>query len=371
VSSCVYDDLPEEPEGPKGESYLNIALSVPLSDVANEGSRANGGYQDGDTYENYIDIDNFDYRIYFFDEQKKLIAQFVPVGFDVVNGTDYREYKIYGFTPEQLIGQSTFKVMVAANWHNYPTVTPGETSIDDICNADISQFEHLTNFELSPKERRLIPFYGIRRYENVKFEKGKRTDLGEAVTMLRAMAKVEVVLDVEQDVSFTDVSLQGYNERGYCAPQGVYSQTDYDHEKDWDKDYLRSLHLVNNGQNDAGAAERTLQFMRLNKKTADKKETWIAYIPEYRNLADDNGTVAKDEAYINLKLSFQGNDEKEKPFRIYFADYGTNGTTNSGAPKRMNIERNNIYRFTVSMIEDRLVIYVRTWNIRKQPIITL
>jgi len=367
LTACVYDDLPDEPDVDRANSFLNIELAVPLADTA-PAAPANG-YQDGDAYENYIDISKGNYRIYFFDDKNTLIAQFYPAGFNAVDGADYREYSIFGITPQQLAGQKTFKVMVLANWPSYPPVTPGVTTVDAICKSDLSRFNCLTDFRLNPEEGRLIPLYGIHRYDNVSFTKGERTTLSEPITMLRAMAKVEVILNAEQNVTFTDVTLHRHNALGFCAPEKVYSQTDYGQGLDWTGDYLHRLHLVG-GKNDAEAVDRELPFRRVNGKENGKKETWIAYIPEYRNAADDNGTAAADEAYIDVRLS---NRSDEKPFHIYFADYGDNGGTSSTDLKRMNIERNNIYRFTISMSDNGMgmEIFVRQWNLRPQPPIIL
>ncbi len=367
MTSCVYDDLPEEQEqvGTGERSFLNIALAVP---EASADSPASGsGYQDGNTYENYIDVAGGNYRICFFDEANVLIDMFLPAGFTSVNGSNYSRYEIFGFTPEKLVGRSSFKVMVLANWPVYPAVTPGQTTVDDICNSDLSKFDCLTDFDLSPTGKRLIPFYGIHKYDNVVFTKGERTTLAAPITLLRAMAKVEIVLDAAEDVRFKDVTLHRHNAQGYCAPERVYSEDDYGQGVDWTNDYLHRLHLVG-GKNDADADNRKLPFRCENRKGDGKNETWIAYIPEYRNVADD-GTAAKDEAYIDLHLNFQ--DSSKEPFRIYFADYGTGGITDTANIKRMNIERNNIYRFTVSMCDNRMEVFVRRWNYRPQPSVIL
>lgn len=362
MTSCVYDNLPEEPAVTEERSFLNIALAVPMADVD---PTATDGYQDGDSYENYIDIDRGRYRIYFFDKQDKLIEEFRPAGFSTVDGSDYRKYELFGITPKALAGQSPFKVIVLANWPAYPAVSPGQTTIDDICNSDFSRFNCLTDFGLSPEANRLIPMYGIRRYENVVFKKGERTVLSEPITMLRAMAKVEVMLNAGNDISITDVTLHRHNALGYCAPQGVYSQDDYGQGLDWTNDYLHRLHLVG-GNNDADATGRQLPFRCVGQDSGKKK--WIAYIPEYRNVTSD-GTAAEDEAYIDLHLNIQTADEP--PFRIYFAKYGPDGATNTDNVTRMDIERNNIYRFTVKMADNRMFIFVRQWNYRPQPPIIL
>jgi len=377
MSSCIYDYGEDEPEVNTeidpvvgSDRILNISLAVPLADVAPTAPAP--GYQEGDAYENYIDIQNNGYRIYFFGTDNKLIQELDPMGFFAVDSEKYRKYEILGRVPDKLVPEdvdqpASFKVMVLANWTQYPAVTPGETTIDALCNACESQFPHLTNFVLSPRDRdkRLIPLYGIRQFDNVKFEKGKRITLDDPITMLRAMAKVEVILDVDQDLSLKGVKLRGYNDVGYCAPNGVYSQTDYDHGGNWDADYVHRLHLVG-GKNDVGATSKTLDFRCLNTKESDKKETWIAYIPEYRNVNDGDGSKASDEAIIDLIF----NKKTDKTFNIYFADY-SDSAEKVEEHKRMNIERNNIYRFTVKINNDKMEIFVRQWNYLEHPEIIL
>ena len=58
------------------EPILSIGLRLPA-----RSPEPGEGYEAGETYENYIDIENNNYRIYFFTSDNKLIARFEPDGF--------------------------------------------------------------------------------------------------------------------------------------------------------------------------------------------------------------------------------------------------------------------------------------------------
>lgn len=148
-------------------------------------------------YENYIDVENNNYRIYFFTSDNKFIARFEPEGFVVTEGSDYRDYGVLGKAPAALADHKNFKMVVLANWTQYgdDAMKAGETLLADICNAGGGQFDRFSSFELGPE--RLIPFYGVHEYNNIELKPGVATWLPEPVTLLRAVAKVEVVLETD------------------------------------------------------------------------------------------------------------------------------------------------------------------------------
>ena len=65
------------------ETALSIGLRVPA-----KSPKTGEGYAIGETYENYIDVENNNYRIYFFTSDNKFIARFEPEGFVVTEGSD-------------------------------------------------------------------------------------------------------------------------------------------------------------------------------------------------------------------------------------------------------------------------------------------
>lgn len=350
-ASCSHDT--EVTDVPGGEMTISVGFNIPT-----RGGGLNG-FEEGNASENYIDIENNNYRIYFFDTNNILIARFVPNGFVETTGSNYRNYNVLGKAPDALVSYSAFKMVVLANWDRYDdeNIKAGETTIGDICNADWAQFKSPANFSLNPGEKFLIPFYGVHEYENVTFKAGQATMLAEPVTLLRALAKVEVILDTTDDdsgnsasnVAFTDVTLQHYNAGGYCAPSNVYSQNDYGQGDDWDNDYLTTLHLIG-GVNDANATSRSLAFHCLNKGTQTENERWVAYLSEYNNQGGDF-------SYIEVKLDFQTSENES--YKVHFAEY-ENGKPDLDKP--LNISRNNLYRFTITMRNGRLIVNVESWD---------
>ena len=336
-----------------GEMTLSIGFKIPARAVAD-------GYEEGEAYENYIDAANGNYRIYFFDTENKLIARFDPEAFILVAKDDkYVEYSVLGEVPEALAEHSDFfRMVVLANWPQYDdaNMNTEETTIADICNADWAQYDCLTDGKTTPTaialnpfaadsaERKLMPFYGVHEYSNVTFEPGLATILDESVTLLRAMAKVEVILEIDDkefadDLSFSSLKINCYNAKGYCAPKDVFKQSDYDHNGSYDDDYVHTLHLVGDA-NDAN--EKELSFRKVNRwdEGGKRYEKWTAYLPEYRNIDAGN-------AYSSIKAKFNIQLADDDPHTIYFANYSGGKTDNSNG-SRLNIERNNIYHFKVT-----------------------
>lgn len=365
--SCGKDsDVPDTPDVPSGgEMTLDIGFKVPARATAER-------YEDGETDENYIDIANGNYRIYFFDGENKFIARFEPSGFITTEGSNYCQYNVLGKAPDALAEHSDFfKMVVLANWPQYDdaNMNTEETTIADICNAAWAQYDCLTDgktnptaialnpFAADPSERKFMPFYGVHEYSNVTFKPGVATILDDPVTLLRAMAKVEVILETDDyfDLSFSSLKINRYNAKGYCAPKDVFKQSDYDHNGSYDNDYVHMLHLVGDA-NDAN--EKELSFRKVNRWDEDGKryEKWTAYLPEYQNIGADN-------AYSSIKAKFDIQQADDTPHTIYFANYSGGKTDNSNG-NRLNIERNNIYRFKVTCTgyNFKLLLTVSDWQ---------
>lgn len=335
------------------ETALSIGLRVPA-----KSPKTGEGYAIGETYENYIDVENNNYRIYFFTLDNKFIARFEPEGFVVTEGSDYRDYGVLGKAPAALADHKNFKMVVLANWTQYgdDAMKAGETLLADICNAGWGQFDRFSSFELGPE--RLIPFYGVHEYNNIELKPGVATWLPEPVTLLRAVAKVEVVLETDGhfDLSFSEVKIRRYNKAGYCAPKDVFSQNDYDHGGEWNSDYVSGLHLVGNGND---TEEKTQDFRFVSRWTGtdgNKYEKWIAYLPEYRNI--DAG-----DQYSSIEMRLDAQTGEDEPHTIHFANYDESGKTdNNDNARRFDISRNNLYRFTVTVRDNRLAVNVQEWK---------
>ena len=342
----------------KGEARIVVSFSLP---AGYDGTPSADGYEEGTAAENLIDVENA-CRVLFFSVHNIYLGSLERQAVASMDGERYRLYSLSGIPPEDL--PSDFKIMIAANWPDMSAIdnaVVGATSIDDICHNAFSRFEAPEGFFLDPEQGSLMPMFGIHSYEGVTAAPGT-TELKEPVTMLRALAKVEVRFDGDTEEGMPQVALCGFNTAGYCAPVAVYDQNDYGQGTDWENDYLHRLHLTTpDNNNDADAASR--RILLTPQTDGAGYSVWTVYIPEYRNLLAD-GSAAPDEAFIEILLPYQNADET--PFRIYFADYDGATTSDTGLPRR-NIERNNLYRFKVSLQRGELIITTRPWNHRPQP----
>ena len=352
-------------------------------------------FEPGKGFENYLDIAGNDYRIYFFDEDNKYLATFDPylkpsANVPIEDGISY--YNFMGKVPSNV--GTYFKLVVLANWgtDTYPEevakedetggafqLIKGKTTIKDLTTHSAAKFEALS----SPGEnedwlgpKRLIPFYGVRSYDlgedkygvnqyidsDGKLKGDIYVDLTDyALPMLRAMAKVEVILD-NAFASFSSVKMTRYNSKGYCAPYSDadgwrFDYTDYYHGYKWDEDFARVPHLVG-GNNDAKVVE--LEFKKVSSRTEGEGnentlEKWVAYVPEYKNIGVGDFTTI-EVTLANPNPDSESEDWGNPTKTIYFATDGTEANNNEKSdvqatktvPGRYNIERNNIYRFTIT-----------------------
>lgn len=334
VCFACTDEMEADGNSKERSVKLQLQLSLPM-DASARTTRMPSGFEAGSKYENYINVNS--YRIYFFDTNNNYIARFIPSKTVMAEATEYTLYSVEGEVPEDVLRRASnnamdFKIVVLANWENYEEPKAG-SKLETICNADWAQFE-IKSFELD--EDNLIPFYGVNEYEDVPVQYGGTITLEESIPLLRAMAKVEVVLNTEE-MSFSDVTLHGYNSKGYCAPMnGAYPQNGH------------ILHLIR-GQNEEGSINKTIPF--LPTQSDNTKETWIAYVPEYDNSDVDNA------AYIELRFDIQ-TETDEKDFVIHFADDQTDIENTS-----FDITRNYLYRFNVTIDpKGNLAVKVNDWE---------
>ncbi len=353
--SCDYDHH-------DNASPDNATVGVELSIMTRAITSNSQTYEVGTQWENYIDIGGGDYRIYFFtndnddatatddSERNTLIAEFIPQEMTAVEGSTYTQYTLSGSVGEDIVAYSDFKVVVLANWGDYPTVTAETTTIDALVEGENATFSAET-FLSGVDESHLIPFYGVREYEGVEWKEGWVTTLEGEITMLRALAKIEVVLSEDSDIDgFDSVSIVRYNASGYCAPAGVYLKSDYDHGS-WEEDFADGIHLVG-GQN--SVSDGSAPLIRQSGSTSD---IWTIYLPEYANLSAA-GTAAEDYSY--LQVNFDGDTDNTET-RIYFANYSDGVAANTAD---YDIFRNYLYRFhvTVGSEEGYFRVVVNEWD---------
>lgn len=327
----------DEPSLPEAETAVQVGFRISLGALgALGGATRADGYDDGRgvDYENHIDFEHGSYRFLFFDLQNRYLASFTPTRLRPVEFGAFRSkvYEVGGTIPKPL--PEDFKVVVLANWPDYPDgLTVGVTTIEQICSAACGRYAYTPPFRLG---ERLIPFYGVKLCEGVTFIRDLQTDLG-TIHLLRAMAKIEVAC-VTPGWNISGVALQRYNAAGYCAPSGVYGFGDYS----W-PDYVGTLHLVGD-RNDA--EPKSLDF------APSAQGTFVAYVPEYRNLAGGTtGVRAQDTA--ELRVTFRESGDKEYPVEF---KYYTSVPAGSRLGDPFDIRRNYYYKFTITKAAEPLIV---------------
>lgn len=375
-SSCSSNDfLSGGGEADAVPASLRVFLSID-----SRSSSPGEDFENGVGYENFIDIYNDDYRIYFFDSEKNtFIDTFKPVLHPALNPDNPGEngslmFEGYLF-PE--IGNK-FKMVVLANWPAYPIVADdassgsnsfslvkGKSTIEDLTTHSSSQFDALSTPENGYSwlgGGRLMPFYGVRSYDLTATHQslldnegnvlpGKVIDLSaDPIFLIRAMAKVEVYLD-NPYASFESVEMSRINKKGFAAPYKdnasdiwAFDYSDYYSESGgWTGNYCRKgVHLV------SGSEVSTLSFTKVNDRKVNDlgsvtPEKWVAYIPEYRNRDTDPASVV-----VKLKESSvigSGNEDRLRS-EFYFTSKGEAPPVGTYAS---DIERNNIYRFNIGI----------------------
>lgn len=309
-------------------SGVQVGLRISLGDTDADATRS-GSYDDGTgtDYENYIDFVRSDYRILFFDTDDRYLTAFRPEECIPLDDNPLRSrvYEVRGKIDKPL--KSAFKVVVLANWPAYPDdAQAGITTIEEICTAAGGRYDYEPPFVLSAD--RTIPMFGVKRCEGVAFHSDMLTWLGE-VYLLRAMAKIEVKCPTD-GWTLRQVSLHGYNRAGFCAPRGVYEESDYVVGGEYEHAPGIDLHLV-----EGAGAEEFLDF----RPTGDGR--FVVYVPEYRNALA--GAPAADASWIRVRFE----ERTDRDYRIDFKYYVNPPEPDAlGAP--FDIRRNYYYKFSIS-----------------------
>lgn len=337
-----------------GKLKITFRVASPATGIS-RWDDADKVYEDGTGLESTIDFASESYRVYFFDTDGKFIAEWRHLAeMHVLTGKDYWLYTFTGSVPDALKEHRRFSVMVLANWPSYPDYhsesLDGKSIGDVITNTEWGCFNAFDSFVLSVAEQRLIPFYGFASFtdNDIIFEDGTTYDLGD-INLLRAMAKVEVTVDMvslPDDVTLEGAPVvRGINPKGFCAPLGKIGTG-----KDWNTDYVTDIHLpFGNNSNDAGAMGNEADMLKVGDNT------WIAYLPEFRNTG---GTGADNCSRIELKLSY-----RDEPFVLNFAEYDSDGRPDN-VNGRYDIRRNDLYRFNVKgdIHEIKFKLTVEEWK---------
>ncbi len=334
--SCSETDEGYQWITPQTHGDVQVTLAVQT-----RASEATAIYGEGTEWENYIGTEDNDLRVYFFtysagdETDNTLITVFTPTEISAKEDEASMQYTMTGSMDDKIMNYANFKVVVLANWGSYPTVTESST-IDDLvegANTTFSASTFLT--ECGVDETHRIPFFGVQEFTGIDWSSRKQ-DLKGVISLLRAIAKVEVIVPVNEkgEASFSSVEIVNYNASGYCAPKGVYVSGDYDTE---------AVHLVGE-LNDVNSKSSAFN----STVATDDSTVFTAYIPEY-----DNSSSGATPCYIRLT---QGDTSQPKYSYIHFMQYGEDAMVDQSinipeGGTLYDITRNSLYRFSLHLID--------------------
>lgn len=322
-----------------------IAISVVLPYMG--GSRAT--YDIGDTYENSVNLDGHDFRLLLFDfDNNTLICSFDPenVEYDITNSLAYSVCTMRAKLNENLMAYSNLRMVMLANWGDYPEFTEGVTTIDDLAGyvsatGAISTDEATTfsaSGQLVASDGHYIPLYGVAECKNIGWHAtGEYVPLGY-LWLLRSVAKIEVK-SADRLPPIESVELTRYNAKGTCAPRGIYSEQAYVASV---AQYKPSNYVtLPGGKNDVG----TKNYQLVNVSNQD--ETFVVYVPEHQILSDYSKPKdpMADRPVLNVK--FKG---VEQTYQVEFKYYTDEAAADEGSQgDYFDIRRNYIYRYELRL----------------------
>ncbi|MCM1254977.1 MAG: hypothetical protein NC221_02535 [Duncaniella sp.] len=351
--SCSSDiDQPSDPVSPEGVAVARVEFFMTVGDNAGSVSRTtptDGSYDPGSGYENYINLAGNDFQVLFFSgedngSESKFLNKLELIGITVEGETtSSKTYRVLGRVPQKMLRDADFRVVILANWGEYPTLVAEETTLDQLCANQNATFEfNQAATEIGAENP--IPMYGVKKFGKVVFDDAGYGNLG-TLHLLRAYAKVDVMVhsEVSERWKISSASITYAAGKGYKAPANVYDESDYVHNS-YTSDYTDSPNIP---------ADNETVTNLLFTKVSDTPSTYRIYIPEYRNVNAD-GTQVATPARIAVNFvdkntnlpSFLG--EQFIDFKYYVAPSGNSELKN----KPFNVMRNYWYKFEVKKIDE-------------------
>lgn len=169
-----------------------------------------------------------------------------------------------------------------------------------------------------------MPMWGVKVVDLSELANNRVQQLG-VISLLRAAAKVEVVLDSAlTDCTIDRVAINYFNRKGYLLPTGWDTATDTQ---------LMDRDGVYRGY-------RSLNTLPIDFTVVDGGRKCVIYLPEYDNkmFEEFEAKLSVDVTYGSKKLSF--------PDALHFKTYVAGKPTGEVS----NLVRNTIYRFRITNI---------------------
>lgn len=303
---------------------VRVAFTMMVADAtstraANEGWNEYGPKEPGIDDENMINTD--DLRIAICDGMGSIIGDVETITVTPMSDPSGTKYAITGVwkNAKDDIARAK-KIMIVAN--------SNAAKLSTIALPDLK-------YNIDTETRKCIPMWGVASLPALTL--GTQTDMTEQIYLLRAMAKVRVVMRSDmasKGYSIGSMHINNYNTQGYCLPKNYNSAN-----KTQDIRFDNSLNVVDSREASIGLT--------------DVKAT---YIPEY-----DNTSTGATPSTITVDLNRNG--KHEGTYTLEFRNYDTAGKP-TGTP--YDIQRNHYYTFLIYKEGEKIIVslHVRKWNKR-------
>ncbi|MCD8207400.1 MAG: hypothetical protein LUD72_05645, partial [Bacteroidales bacterium] len=253
LTSCVYDTYDNNDSTETGPAQMRITVAMPLGVIGEGGEYGTG-------WENYIDFAGDDWRLYLFNDSDDCEVYGEVTAGDLLSVTanaDSTKYTMVANFPdgflESIASNARIGYCLLANWGYYETVTLGKTLLlslvdelyanfsfetawgyqaggEESFSDDYAKFDAMVDENgtaLMPSKDVRIPFYGAQKTESLNLKQGEIWDVYYEITSIRAVAKVEVIME-STNVEIEELKLVGYNNQGYSGlpiykRRGIYS----------------------------------------------------------------------------------------------------------------------------------------------------
>lgn len=339
LASCSSDSDTMSPASQNNETYtvnLTISASSPTT-------RAAAQLVDGNADENFINIGQSDFAVFIVDNARNTIIQrFLPEDISLVQGrTDAFEYQISG-TLRTAREITAIRIMVLANWETFKGGT-GESFYDSFAAAAEGKslaeiYKNATDciftmypagneetWQPSEAEQRGIPMVGLSK-NPIALGSDQLLNPGETINMLRAIAKVEIIDNTDDDIQGITLSRAGAT--GRFVPDGTANP-------EW---YILDKQVSAPSLPGTVTDVKNIGFVRKGTVPVDgeEKPLWVAYIPEMHVASTLSGKVRP-------VFSFTGAFNHDP---IRFDNY-VNGVQNN-SNQLQSVLRNHIYTYKLN-----------------------
>lgn len=340
-TSCIFDKEDFTTSTSAGNREITVNFTIATGEDYGRATRAGDTWEnnnnendkdDGDDYENKIDVGTIQVLAYSNDGSNTFIGKVEPASYVKENTTTYSfSGKLTLKDRNMESDQFSVKLVVLANCNMYNPQT-GE---------NLSALQDALTFNYTPGDYKStpvknIPMWGIKTIAPRQLTPNMSENIG-TIYMLRAMAKVKVMLEnttANKDMKLFSVSLNKYHSTGnHTAPASLKDNTE---------------EIVTEDESFNPSTETTstedLPF------TQADDGSWYIYLPEYDN--------ANDDAIIKIRSGKTENSAGD--FTLKLQNY-TNGEPNG---EKVNIIRNHIYQYKISSVQQPKIDFsVLPWNL--------